>query len=300
MEHRTKNENSSGTEITASKNLSDIRTVKNILGGLGRRPNKLLGQNFLVSETILQRIVEAADIAPDDVILEVGPGLGVLTEKLSLSAGRVIAVEKDRDLAEHLTQAFSSKKNVKFIEGDILTIDTKRLGITPQAYKIVADIPYYLTSRFLRTFLESPLQPSVFVLLVQKEVAERIIAKPPHATILSSAIQYYADATVVRAVPRSSFYPIPGVDSAILKLVLKRKFDKNFDSKFFSLLKMCFKSPRKQIVHNLSSNYDRSDAVKWLTLANIGTSERPQNIGIENMIKLAKIIEKEDDLTSKK
>ncbi|MDP3963725.1 MAG: 16S rRNA (adenine(1518)-N(6)/adenine(1519)-N(6))-dimethyltransferase RsmA [bacterium] len=267
-------------------NLTNTATIKSLLAKHGLRPNKVMGQHFLVSESALAKIVKAARLDNTDVVLEVGPGLGVLTQELVKHAGRVIAIEKDLKLIEVLADVIPAKAGIQIVHGDILKLDPADYGLGALGYKIVADIPYYLTSRLFRQFLESPHQPSCMILLVQKEVAERIGAKPPKATLLSNAVQYYADVVMVGKVPKSAFYPPPKVDSEIINLVVKRKYDAIFDNIFFKLLKVGFSAPRKQVFGNISKIHGKENATKWLYKAGIAPSARPQTITLDQWIAL--------------
>ncbi|MBU2263239.1 ribosomal RNA small subunit methyltransferase A, partial [Patescibacteria group bacterium] len=198
------------------------------------KPIKYLGQNFLTSRKIVEEIVRAAGLKPDDIILEVGPGKGILTEAIleKIPQGKLIAVEKDNRFVEYLQKKFKNTKNLSIVHGDILKFDIWDLfGNCPPAslceafragklgfgnYKIVANIPYYITSRFLRNFLQSDFQPSLIVVMMQKEVAERIVAKDGKESILSIAVKAYGQPRIVRAVAAKYFSPKPKVDSAIL------------------------------------------------------------------------------------
>ncbi len=227
-----------------------------------------LGQHFLKSKRIVAAIVNAAEITKKDIILEVGPGRGILTEALLEKAGKVIAIEKDKELVRYLSDKFSSPKNLVLIEGDILTWKPRfhlETGFPSSNYKIVANIPYYITSRFLRKFLTGnpPAggQPKLMVLMVQKEVAKRIVAKPPEMSILSVSVQVYAEPKIVTLVSKRLFSPPPKVDSAVIKLqnISRNFFTKNnLDEKeFFALVKKGFSHKRKILKNNLSmSTYD--------------------------------------------
>ena len=176
--------------------------------------NKRLGQHFLKNKKILEEMARTAEITKNDIVLEVGPGLGSLTEILATRAKKVIAVEKDCDLIPILRDKFLNYKNVEIIAGDILQIFNQFKN-----YKIVANIPYYITSRFLRLFLsETKFRTKLMVLMVQKEVAERICAKPPRMNLLALSVQLYAKPEIIRKVSRGQFSPPPKVDSAIIKL----------------------------------------------------------------------------------
>lgn len=221
------------------------------------KPNKFLGQNFLVSKSIVNDIIKAADLKPGDVVLEVGPGKGILTEALleAVPRGKVIAVEKDARLVEFLEEKFSSAKNLEIINEDILKSQISNLK--SQKYKIVANIPYYITSHFSRKFLENPPtggQPSKMVLMVQKEVGERIAGcSKKKESILSISVKVYGEPKIIKKVPASYFHPKPKVDSVILLIDnISKDFFKNIDEKsFFDLVKRGFSQKRKLLKNNL-------------------------------------------------
>jgi 16S rRNA (adenine1518-N6/adenine1519-N6)-dimethyltransferase len=215
------------------------------------KANKLLGQHFLTSQDIVLSIIHAAEITKKDIVLEVGPGRGVLTEHLAYIAKKVIAVEKDTELAELLRVQYADKKNIEIITGDILRIDLS--AHLPKKYKIVANLPYYITSHFLRIFLESTFQPSSMVLMVQWEVARRITAHPPDMNMLALSVQTYGVPKIIQKVSRSFFRPRPDVDSAIIKIseIGDSFFTKNKISpeNFFQLTRKAFSQKRKML-HN--------------------------------------------------
>ncbi|MBU1179097.1 ribosomal RNA small subunit methyltransferase A [Patescibacteria group bacterium] len=218
-----------------------------------------LGQNFLQNKKIAEEIIEAAEIKKDDIILEVGPGKGILTEKLLAKAGQVIAVEKDPSLVEFLKQKFSGAKNLEIIQDDILRFNPfDKLRI--KNFKIVANIPYYITSHFLRQFLGAEHQPSLMVLMIQKEVAERIVMRDKKASILSLSVNAYGQPKIIKKVPAGNFSPTPKVDSAVIKI---NNISKNFfndgsstsiidEQKFFNLIKKGFSQKRKMLKNNLN------------------------------------------------
>jgi 16S rRNA (adenine1518-N6/adenine1519-N6)-dimethyltransferase len=226
------------------------------------KSNKYLGQNFLTSKKIIEEIIKTADIEPNDVVLEVGPGKGILTEALvkkvhpvrngiSNGTGKVIAVEKDKRMVEFLQEKFKNNKNLKIIHGDILKITRYPLPVT--RYKIVANIPYYITSRFLRIFLQTDFQPYLMVLMIQKEVAERIIAKNSKESILSISVKVYGRPKIIKIVPAKYFHPKPKVDSTVLLIdnISKKFFANISEKKFFELVKKGFSSKRKFLKNNL-------------------------------------------------
>jgi len=191
----------------------------------GVRPKKSLGQNFLADPVYLRKIAEAADLSCDDLVLEIGPGTGNLTERLLAGAGRVVAVELDRRMVEHLQTRFANADILTLVQGDILSVDLSEL-LRPwlerfAAYKVVANLPYYLTSAILRMLLESPIRPSLAALTVQWEVAQRICARPGDMSLLAVAVQWYAVPSIVTRIPAGAFTPAPKVDSAVLRLEIR-------------------------------------------------------------------------------
>lgn len=240
------------------------------------KPTKLRGQNFLIDPFYYEDIVEAAEVNKDDLVLEVGPGLGGLTDLLCESAKNVFAVELDKTLFFHLKQNFKEYKNLTLLNEDVMSSEfysafTKWLeenkALENYQYKIVANIPYTITSNFIRTFLEYSQKPSQLTLMVQKEVAQRIVAAPGDMSILSVSVQYYANAGIIKEVPAELFWPKPKVDSAILRIDLNQSFDDDKESvkHFFRIVKMGFAAKRKQLHKNLSSGTKkRSDEIKKL------------------------------------
>lgn len=218
---------------------------------------KHLGQNFLKSNKALADIISSAEISEKDVVLEVGPGKGALTEKLLEKAGKVIAIEKDRELIPFLEEKFAEEiKNKKLIlkEGDILTYDLSKI---PKSYKVVANIPFYITGAIIECFLESLNQPSKMALIIQKEVAERIVVRDGKESILSMSVKVFGEPKYISKIPARYFSPEPKVDSAIL---LIDKIQKPFGGKkvkkekFFKLVKAGFSQKRKTLLKNLANN----------------------------------------------
>lgn len=230
---------------------------------------KSLGQNFLVNEGVLDRIVQAASILPSDTVLEIGPGTGALTRRLAATGAKIIAVEKDRRLIEPLRKQFAASPNVEIIEGDIM----KWIPENRQAgnWKLVANIPYYLTSHLIRLITEKWPSPSLAVLMVQEEVARRIMAVPPDMNLLALSVQLYAVPSLVMRVSRGSFRPIPTVDSAVIKLELKNENEKREENlKIMALAKKAFGQKRKQLKFGPNP------------------TARPQELSVDDWIRLAK------------
>jgi len=264
---------------------------------LGIKPKKYLGQNFLINKAILSDILAAAEIKAKDKVLEIGPGLGILTEKLaeitqnSLKSQKlspeIIAVEKDAKFAKILEKKFKNQKNIKIIEDDILKFDPGAHNLEPKSYKITANLPYYITSPIIRKFLENPCPPKLMVLMVQKEVAQRICAAPPDMTLLSVSVQFYAAAEIIKIVEKENFWPEPKVDGAIIKISnLKSqisKFDKDLfldKDLFFKIVKSGFSNPRKQLKNNLKGIAGERTSL-LLKTAKIDETRRAETLSIQ-------------------
>jgi len=219
------------------------------------KPTRSKGQNFLINEKIYNDIIQAADLKPDDTVLEVGPGLGFLTMKLVKQVKKVIAVELDDRLADYLQTGVKSLdiENVTVINEDILKFNLRKLA--GQKYKVVANLPYNITSIFLRQFLDSQNRPESLILMLQKEVAERICARPPEMSILAVSVQYYGEPKIIRIVKAGNFWPEPEVDSAIIRIDTYPIADQQTPESnklFFRLVRMGFSAKRKMLKNNLA------------------------------------------------
>ena len=232
----------------------DKMDVPGLLRQYGLRPEKSLGQNFLLDESALQQVVKAAEITPQEVVLEIGSGLGSLTRYLAISASSVVAVELDRKLIPPLVQVIGHYPNVQVVVGDILALDPVQL-VSEQEYVVVANIPYYITSALLRHLMEARIPPKRLVLTVQREVARRICALPGEMSLLALSVQVYGSPQIITHIPASAFYPPPKVDSSILRIDL-------FSSPlipaleldvFFHLIKAGFSQKRKTLRNALSA-----------------------------------------------
>lgn len=221
------------------------------------RAKKSLGQNFLKSDRALAKIVESGNIVPGDFVLEIGPGTGALTERLLVTGAKVIAVEKDDNLFEVLKEKFKTEINkgkLELFHKDILDFDIENCKLKIENYKIIANIPYNITGAILKKFLSLNHQPSRVVLLVQKEVAQRIVATDGRGSILSISVKAYGEPHYVETVKAGSFVPAPKVDSAILLIenISKDFFTDFSEVDFFKLLQASFQSKRKKLSSNLS------------------------------------------------
>ncbi len=276
-------------------NLSNLDELKTFLQQSHLRPKDYLGQNFLVDEDALEKIIAAADLQTTDTVLEVGPGLGVLTAELAPRVGKLIAVEKDRNIIPILKKHMKRFENVEIYHEDILRFHAAKF--ISGDYKVVANIPYYLTSKLLQHFLELETPPKLLVLMVQKEVGERVIASAGELSVLGISVQIYADAQIMGQVSKTSFWPVPKVDSVILKITPHDKYPEITDKKiFFRLVKLAFSGKRKQI-HNTLTNglkLPKDKIFQMLEKSGIEPTTRPQDVEIREWIKLYQIISKED------
>ena len=278
------------------------KEVKNLLKKYNLRPSRGLGQNFLVDEGVLKKIIEAANLSKSDVVLEVGPGIGNLTLELAKRVKKVIAIEKDLGMIEVLRINLKNFKNVEILKGDALKIISHKLSATASVlwprYKVVANIPYYLTSHLIRKFLEAKNQPKEIILMVQKEVAQRICAKPPDMSILAVSVQFYAKPEIISFVSKKSFWPSPKVDSAILRITQIHTDKKTDSHRFFRIVKAGFSQPRKQIINNLSKmlTLNKNEVKKWLLKNRIKPRQRAETLNIENWVKLTETLENRERL----
>ncbi|MBA3047922.1 ribosomal RNA small subunit methyltransferase A [Patescibacteria group bacterium] len=262
------------------------------------KPARSKGQNFLINEDVYDKLIEAADLTKDDTVLEVGPGLGFLTAKLAQKAKKVIAVELDDKLAEILRIGLKAKgiTNVEVVNENILTspltpLLIRRGELKGRGYKIVANLPYNITSIFLRQILSAEVKPSLMVLMLQKEVAERITAKPGKMNLLAVSVQFYANSEIMRIVPADNFWPEPKVDSAIIRLTPKPPLlakEMGSEKEFFRLMKIGFSAKRKMLKNNLAGGYHISheDAGSKLKKAGLDIKIRAQNLSLEDWKKL--------------
>lgn len=268
------------------------------------KAKKSLGQNFLRDRTIIEGIVSAAGVQRTDRIFEIGPGTGVLTQALSGTGASVLAIEIDSRLVERLNEIFVQSESVSILEGNILDMNLEELlihaGYEYQSYKVVANIPYYITAPIIRTLLSLRSQASLIILMVQNEVAERIVAKPGNMSILSVMVQYYAEAEKCFFVPRTAFDPVPAVDSAVVKLVPKRRFQASEDRHVFRVVRAGFSARRKTLVNNLTNAFhlDRVRIEQLFSALGIGLMIRAQELSVAEWRALADLIAMEIDVPS--
>lgn len=222
------------------------------------KAKKSLGQNFLIDERVIKAILQIADIQPGDHVFEIGPGTGALTQRLAEQAAQVVAIELDHELVTRLQKHFEASAGVSILEGNILDVNLNELleqtGFASKGYKVVANLPYYITAPIIRTLLSLKLQPKSLTLMVQKEVAERLAAQPGDMSLLSLMAQYYGAVTIALMVPKTAFDPVPAVDSTVVHLVPQRAFDAEADRRVFRVARAGFAARRKTLVNNLSSS----------------------------------------------
>jgi len=269
--------------------LTNIHELRNLLYAHHMRPNKAFGQNFLVDRAILQRIIEAAEIEPNDQVLEVGAGTGVLTRELAKHARRVVAVELERDMLALLAKTTGEFRNVELLARNLLYLDPQEV-FEQEPYKLVANLPYYITAPTFRHFLESGNAPSLLVVMVQYEVAQRIVAGPGDLSLLGVSIQFYGQPKIIAHVPARAFYPAPKVDSAILRVDLRKQVPLTPEQRdsFFRLVQAGFAERRKQLHNSLTHHlHQKNEEVRAsLTAANIDPSRRAETLSIEDWLRL--------------
>lgn len=258
---------------------------------MNRLPNtkKSLGQHWLDDQDSLDAMLDTAEISLEDTVLEIGPGPGTLTEELVHSAKQVVAVEFDADLARELPGRVPAE-NLTVVNQDILQFDLTSL---PPNYKVVANIPYYLTSNLLRVLCESSNHFSKAAILIQKEVAERVCAKPGNMSLLSVSVQFYCQASLGPVVKAELFTPPPKVDSQIIKLTFRDKPLFDVDTKaFFRIVKAGFAQRRKTLLNSLSSglHLSRSETDELIAVAGLQPTVRAQNLSLEDWYRLYKAL----------
>lgn len=282
-----------------NKEIATPTRTKEILAKHGFSFKKSLGQNFLIDTNILQQIVQVADIDEQVGVIEVGPGIGALTEQLAKKAGKVLAIEIDQRLIPVLKETLSPYPNVRVVHQDVLETNLasmvrEHLG-EYKRISVVANLPYYVTTPILLHFLEEGIQLEHIVVMIQKEVAERIAAKPGTKDYgsLTIAIQYYAQSTIAKIIPKTVFIPQPNVDSAVLKLTMRSQppvhvVDEDY---FFKLMRACFAYRRKTLLNNLSTflelKEDKAELLQKLKEIGIDGSRRGETLTIEEFAALS-------------
>ncbi|HKZ86712.1 MAG TPA: rRNA adenine dimethyltransferase family protein [Anaerolineae bacterium] len=307
--------------------MSSASDVRDLLARFNLRPRKSLGQNFLVDDAALDRIVAAADLTPEDTVLEIGPGLGTLTRRLARAAGQVISVELDQNLIPVLRHTLAGYSNVELVHGDILELDPASLvgeslrGQTDHPttrprdhaatrppdypttrppdhpttrlpdYKVVANLPYYITSAVIRHLLEAPARPSRLILTVQLEVAQRLIAGPGDMSLLAVGVQLYGAPTIVTRIKAGAFYPAPKVDSAVVRIEVHAQppAEVRDVDYFFAVVRAGFGQKRKQLHNSLRIGLSLPAEVVEAALAKAGidAKRRAETLTLDEWAALA-------------
>lgn len=280
-------------------------------------PNKKLGQNFLMNEKVIKKVVNSVSTTSENIIIEIGPGKGAITQEIlklftdkkQNTKIKYIGIEKDGKLVEHLSSNLGlikvninnltpqSQKHKQFIiEGDVLKVlpqlATDHLLLATN-YKLVGNIPFYLTGHLLRIVGNLENKPKESIFLIQKEVAERIVSTPPRMNLLSASVQYWADAEILGSVPKENFYPKPNVDGSIIRLRTKKSLaNKEKQENYYKTIKTIFKHPRKTILNNLKANkkIEGLDTDKNLEIVNINPADRPGNLSVEKLQELSSVL----------
>jgi len=259
---------------------------------------QFLGQHFLKNQTVIDKTISTLDIKSGDLIIEIGPGKGALTLPMAQSSGtdfKIITIEKDANLAKELDKKIRNLhiKNVEIIEGDVLEVLPELISkLKLKKYKLIGNIPYYITGKILRTISDLPDKPSVSILMVQKEVAERITAQPPRNNLLASATQVWADVRTITTIKAKDFLPPPKVDSAIIQITPNNlKLSSEEKEKYYEFIHIIFKQPRKTLANNLKDGLGitREEVEKRLKSLEISPNCRPQDISTEQILHLSQL-----------
>ncbi|MFH1597916.1 MAG: 16S rRNA (adenine(1518)-N(6)/adenine(1519)-N(6))-dimethyltransferase RsmA [Patescibacteria group bacterium] len=272
-----------------------IQYLKKIFRQHHLRPSKLRGQNFLINPDVVNELVKLAEIKSGDSVLEIGPGLGILTKEISQKAKSVWAVEVDKGLASVLPKIMSDYPNVKIIPGDAMKLQGSLAKTLPASYKVVANLPFSITSHFLRQYLETDKRPTDMTLIVQKELGDRICAPPGQMSLISVAVQFYGRPTICELVSHQNFWPQPKVDTAIMRIDqigqgYSAKIYQSEIQRFWQIVRIGFSARRKQLKNNLKAGLkiDSAQIVKIMHKIGLNEQIRAQDLTIDQWLKLAK------------
>jgi 16S rRNA (adenine1518-N6/adenine1519-N6)-dimethyltransferase len=264
------------------------RPWRDLLAEIGVRPSKALGQNFLHDQGVVRRIVEIADIGDGDTVLEVGPGLGILTEALASRARRVIAVELDARLAEHLDASLSAD-NVRVVQADFLRVEPADL-VGDEPYAMVANLPYSVAAAAIQHALEAEARPRHMTVMVQLEVAQRMIAHPPEMSVLSVAVQFHGTARIRMRIGPGAFVPAPKIDSAVVRIDVREQplLPRGEWPRFFTLVRAGFSQRRKRLANALSNTLqsDKASVSEACLAAGVDPSRRAETLHVEEWLAL--------------
>jgi 16S rRNA (adenine1518-N6/adenine1519-N6)-dimethyltransferase len=275
--------------------LSSKANLKKLLKRYKIYPSKGLGQNFLIDRQVVKKVIRAANLKPNETVLEIGPGIGTLTEELAKKSKKVITVEKDRKMVEILKETMKDFKNIEVVCKDILKFRPS-LKKFPANYKVIGNLPFYLTAPVIRKFLEE--KPKEMVFIVQKEVGQRICSKPPKMNILAVSVQVYAKPEIISFISKKSFWPQPKIDSAIMKIKLSNIVSRGHQflakkrgrALFFKVVKAGFSQPRKQVANNLSKKLklDKERVKLWLLKNKVKQAQRAESLDLNDWFSLVR------------
>lgn len=280
--------------------LTDLKTIKSLLTYYNVSAQKSLGQHFLIDPEALKKMLQAAELSKSDFVVEVGPGFGVMTLPMADLAGRILAVETDKKVLQILKALGSGCPNLDVLPSNILKLDSRyiydryktwsKVKKGKTSYKLVSNLPYYITSAILKLFLETDLPPDLIVVMVQKEVAERIVAKPGELSILGVSVQFFGEPEYIAEISKNSFWPKPEVDSAIIKIKPFKEPPFGVDNvrMFFRIVKAGFGEKRKQLHNSLAGGLWLDDEVVQSALDELGIDPRvrPQDLSLEEWAKI--------------
>ncbi len=268
-------------------------SIKALISEFGIKPTKGLGQNFLVDDNALQKIIIAADISPDDEVLEIGPGFGHLTRYLAAKSKVVHAVEIDQKIIPAIRSVMKDFNNLNLVKADIMEYDLSKLDL-PQGYLVVANIPYYITSALIKKLIEHEIKPKRLVLTIQKEVGERICSKQGNHSILSLSVQVYGKPRISSVIKGTSFFPAPKVDSAVIRIDIMGDPAVNREKIpiFFRLVKAGFSQKRKMLRNTISAgmHWDKEKTEEILNNAGIDPKARAQTLSIDDWKNLTDLV----------
>ena len=272
-----------------------LNETKFIMKKYGIRANKSLGQNFLINEEVINEIIDSSEITENDLIIEIGPGLGTLTKYLLENAGKVICVELDRKMIEILNDRFSLYDNLEIINSDILKVDLNEIISKEKSkgqiksVKVVANLPYYITTPIIMKLLEEKLDIESITVMIQKEVADRLIAKPGDklSGAITYTVYYYCEAEKIIEVPNSSFIPEPNVISEVIKLKIRKNKIVNVEDEnlFFNIIKCAFMQRRKTLINSLTNNHifkSKTDGEKILNELGLDLNIRAEKLSLDD------------------
>ncbi len=264
----------------------NLEETKYLLNKYNLRPRREGGQNFLINDNIIKSIIKAAGLQPDDTVLEIGPGLGAITGELCKKAGKVIAVEQDRDLIKLLNNLKSVNKNLEIVNSDIFKVNLNEF-VKDKEYKLVSNLPFNISSLVLRNFLQFKPRPKEIILLLQKEVAERAAAGPGKMSVLSVATQFFGEAELLDIVEEDDFYPAPVIKGRIIKIIYKEPEVDNIEG-FFKFVRAGFSARRKKLVNNLANGLklDKKEVEERIKKVDLDEKIRAQDLTVEKWVEL--------------